>query len=119
MTAPTAFYQLAARVEAINNSAELGFAICNETRQLVDYRQAALLSLAPSNRAKLVAHSGLSDTDNNTPYALWLADVAKEIAPHCRALPPEARVLALSPAQLSEPLAAQWNEWLPPHWKWV
>lgn len=118
MTSPTAFYQLAARVEAISHSTELGFAICNETRQLVEYRQAALLSLSASNRAKLVAHSGLSDTDNNTPYALWLADVAKEIAPHCRALPPEARVLALAPAQLSEPLAHQWSEWLPPH-VWV
>ncbi|WP_244202411.1 efflux RND transporter periplasmic adaptor subunit [Buttiauxella warmboldiae] len=118
MISSTAFYQLAARVEAISNSAELGFAICNETRQLVDYRQAALLSLAPNNRAKLIAHSGLSDTDNNTPYALWLSEVAKEIAPDCRALPPEARVLALSPTQLSAALAPQWSEWLPAH-VWV
>ncbi|WMY72588.1 HlyD family efflux transporter periplasmic adaptor subunit [Buttiauxella selenatireducens] len=118
MTSSAAFYQLAARVETINNAAELGFVICNETRLLVEYRQAALLSLTPSNRARLIAHSGLSDTDNNTPYALWLAEVARDISSHCRTLPATARVLALTPELLKETLASQWNEWFPPH-VWV
>ncbi len=118
MTASHTFYTLAARVESIGDKAELGFAICNDTRQMVEYRQAALLTLTPANRAHLVAHSGLSDVDSNTPYALWLADVAQKIAPQCRALPPAVRVLPLSAEMIGESLAHAWSEWLPAH-VWV
>ena len=66
------FYSLAARVKAARSPEELGFVICNDTRSLVEYRQAALLAVSATGRAQLAAHSGLSDTDRNTPYALWL-----------------------------------------------
>lgn len=114
----TLFYQLASRIESIADKAELGFVVCNETRQMVDYRQAALLALSPANRAHLVAHSGLSDVDRNTPYALWLAEVAQSIADKCRSLPASARVLHLTPELISENLAKEWHEWLPEH-VWV
>lgn len=109
------FYALMGRVKAAQSPEELGFIICNETRALVEYRQAALLKYTAAGRAQLVAHSGLSDTDRNTPYALWLAAVAKEIAPQCAALPEGARVMALSAGQLSASLAQEWDEWLPAH----
>ncbi|WP_329487302.1 hypothetical protein [Citrobacter freundii] len=74
------FYSLAARVKAARSPEELGFVMCNDTRSLVEYRQAALLAVSATGRAQLAAHSGLSDTDRNTPYALWLAAVACDIA---------------------------------------
>ena len=109
------FYALAARVEAARNAAELGFVFCNQTRSLVDYRQAALVSLLPGRRVRLEAHSGLSDVDVNTPYALWMAEVARRVLPRCEALPAEARVLALSPDMLDDDLVRDWAEWLPGH----
>ena len=107
------FYALAARVEAARTPQELGFVFCNQTRSLVDYRQASLVELASNRRPKLVAHSGLSDVDVNTPYAIWLSDVSARVREHCRGLSAEARVLALSPDMLGTELAAAWSEWLP------
>jgi len=107
------FYALAARVEAARTPQELGFVFCNQTRSLVDYRQASLVSLDGTRRPKLVAHSGLSDVDVNTPYALWLADVSARVREHCARLSAEARVLALSPDMLGDELSAGWAEWLP------
>ena len=101
------FYSLAARVKAARSPEELGFVMCNDTRSLVEYRQAALLAVSATGRAQLAAHSGLSDTDRNTPYALWLASVACDIAPRCAALPETARVMPLSPEMLSESLARE------------
>lgn len=118
MTLPATYFRLCQRLAGVRERAELGFVICNETRQLVEYRQAALLTLDEGNRARLIAHSGLSDTDRNTPYALWLAAVAKAIAPRCRALPANLRLLPLYPDMLSPALAQEWPEWLPEH-VWV
>ncbi|HEY4291586.1 efflux RND transporter periplasmic adaptor subunit [Luteibacter sp.] len=117
-TASSRFYALAARVEAATTAAELGFVACNETRLLVDYRQAALMTLSQVRGPKLTAHSGLADPDPNTPYALWLVAVARRIAERCAGLPATARVLPLSPEMLGDELAAEWGEWLPAH-VWV
>lgn len=116
--ASSRFYALASRVEGATNAAELGFAICNDTRLLVDYRQAALVALPAARPPRLAAHSGLADVDPNTPYALWLTGVAKKIAARCAGLPAHARVLPLSPDLLDDELAAGWSEWFPAH-VWV
>ncbi|MEX5808360.1 hypothetical protein AB6H35_27030 [Citrobacter freundii] len=52
------FYSLAARVKAARSPEELGFVMCNDTRSLVEYRQAALLAVSATGRAQLAAHSG-------------------------------------------------------------
>lgn len=111
-------WRLATRVARIKDYNELGFMICNETRQLVAYRQAALMQMTGEKRARLVAHSGLNDVDRNTPYALWLAEVSAEIVPRCQKLAEGARLLPLTAPMLSEPLQAQWNEWMP-QYVWV
>ncbi|MGA7436990.1 MAG: biotin/lipoyl-binding protein, partial [Luteibacter sp.] len=116
--ASSRFYALAGRVEAATTAAELGFTACNDTRLLVDYRQAALVVLPAARPPRLVAHSGLADVDPNTPYALWLSGVAKAIAARCAELPSNARVLPLSPDLLDDDLAAGWSEWFPAH-VWV
>ncbi|QWT20202.1 HlyD family efflux transporter periplasmic adaptor subunit [Bacillus sp. NP157] len=116
--AASRFYALAARTEAATNAAELGFVACNDTRLLVDYRQAALVALSAARPPRLAAHSGLADADPNTPYALWLSSVTRRIATQCTELPAAARVLPLSPEMLGDELAAGWAEWFPAH-VWV
>ncbi|QDE40880.1 HlyD family efflux transporter periplasmic adaptor subunit [Luteibacter pinisoli] len=116
--ASSRFYALASRVEAATTAAELGFTACNDTRLLVDYRQAALVALPAARPPRLVAHSGLADVDPNTPYALWLSGVTKAILARCAELPAGARVLPLSPEMLDADLAAGWSEWFPAH-VWV
>lgn len=84
------FYSLAARVKAARSPEELGFVMCNDTRSLVEYRQAALLAVSATGRAQLAAHSGLSDTDRNTPTRCGLPPLpatSRRAAPRCRKLP--------------------------------
>jgi biotin carboxyl carrier protein len=113
-----AFHALAAKVHAAASLADLSFIFCNETHALTGYRQGALMGFCGARRARLAGHSGLADIDANSPYALWLADVATHVLPQLDALPATARVLALSPAMLPPALAAQWADWMPDH-VWV
>ena len=113
-----AFHALAGKVHAASSAADLAFIFCNETHGLASYRQAALVGFFGARRTRLAAHSGLADIDANSPYALWLADVANHVRKPLDALPLKARVLALSPAMLPSALAAQWADWMPDH-VWV
>ncbi|MEB0057276.1 efflux RND transporter periplasmic adaptor subunit [Variovorax sp. LG9.2] len=113
-----AFHALAAKVHAAPSAADLAFIFCNETHALASYRQAALVGFFGARRTRLAAHSGLADIDANSPYALWLADVANHVRKQLDGLPASARVLALSPAMLPSALAAQWADWMPDH-VWV
>ncbi|MDM0041163.1 biotin/lipoyl-binding protein [Variovorax sp. J22G21] len=113
-----AFHALGAKVRAARRAADLAFIICNETQALAPYRQAALVGYFGARRTRLVAHSGLADVEADSPYALWLAELAEHLRPQLDALPPAARVLALSPAMLPPALAASWADWLPDH-VWV
>ena len=110
-----AFHALAAKVRAASRAADLAFVICNETHALAAYRQAALVGYFGARRTRLVGHSGLADVEADSPYALWLAEVADHLRPQLEALPAAAPVLALSPAMLPAALAARWADWLPDH----
>lgn len=112
------FHALAAKVHAARSAADLAFIFCNETHALASYRQAALVGFFGARRTRLAAHSGLADIDANSPYALWLADVANHLRKQLDALPASAPVLAVSPAMLPSALAAQWADWMPDH-VWV
>ena len=113
-----AFHALAAKVHAAATAADLSFIFCNETHALAPYRQAALVGFFGARRTRLAGHSGLADVDANSPYALWLADVANHLRPQLDALPAAARVMAVGPALLPPALAAAWADWLPDH-VWV
>ena len=116
--ADLAFHALAAKVHAAATAADLSFIFCNETHALAPYRQAALVGFFGARRTRLAGHSGLADVDANSPYALWLADVANHLRPQLDALPAAARVMAVGPALLPPALAAAWADWLPDH-VWV
>lgn len=110
-----AFHALAAKVRAARRAADLSFIICNETLALAPYRQAALIGYFGARRTRLVGHSGLADVEADSPYALWLAELADHLRPKLDALPAGVRVLAVSPAMLPPALAAAWADWLTDH----
>lgn len=109
------YHALAAKVHGARRAADLAFIACNETHALVPYRQAALIGFFGRRRTRLAGHSGLADVETDSPYALWLAELADHLRPRLGQLPAQARVLPLAREQLPPTLAAGWAEWLPEH----
>lgn len=87
--------------------ADLQFIIVNETLQLAPYRQAALFSVSPlDHQYKLAAASGLVSVSEDSPYAVWLSQLAKTF-PHTPAS--EVKHFHEAPAEFKD----GWVEWLP------
>jgi multidrug efflux pump subunit AcrA (membrane-fusion protein) len=107
--------QLASRIRAAGDLASLSFALCNELRALVEYRQAAIVSFGRAGRATLAAHSGLAAIDADTPFALWMAEAMAALRPALEQRPPDAGALLADASSLPQALAAAWADWLPPH----
>src|SRR4051812_44599871 len=66
--------QLGRRARAAKTIEELGFAMVNETLQLLAYRQAGL-----QVSGKLTAVSGTPNPDPNAPYIQWLTQVMRSL----------------------------------------
>jgi multidrug efflux pump subunit AcrA (membrane-fusion protein) len=98
---------LAAGARAAASAQTLAFLICNETRQLLPFRLAALF--VPVARGwRLHTHSGLAVLDERTPYRLWLEALVARFADGLDG----PRVVL--PQDLPEAQATDWDEWLPP-----
>ena len=93
---------------AADSVAGLGFVAINETRQLLDYRQAALWLPGEAAPARL-ALSGLPRPERDAPYSQWLKRVFVQ---SLGTLPKTACVGATS---LPTHLAVEWVQWLPSH----
>ncbi len=89
------------------NAAELAFIMVNDTREVVSYRQAALIIEGEGLRAV----SGVSTVEPNAPFTLWLQRI-------CRPLEGE-RPRPLGPSDLPPSDGIEWNEWLPPFGLWL
>jgi multidrug efflux pump subunit AcrA (membrane-fusion protein) len=89
------------------SAAALAFVMVNDSRALVEYRQAALLTVDGG----LTAVSGVASADRSTPFALWLERIWRRLAP--------TTPMAVSAADLEGEDAAEWGEWLPRHALWV
>ncbi|MBT3868089.1 MAG: HlyD family efflux transporter periplasmic adaptor subunit [Gammaproteobacteria bacterium] len=103
--------QLERQVRGAEDLAQFGFLLTNETRQLLDYRQ-AVLWLAVSEKVQAV--SGLPFPDPEAPFVLWLTRLLRHLC-HDESAGPVSSPRALTAADLPEELAAQWQEWLPAH----
>lgn len=101
---------LSRRARRASSVAELGFLLVNETRHLVDFRQAALW------RAGEGAHtlSGVMQPEANAPYVQWLDRLATHLSAS-----PQAQMLPISAAALPPALAQDWAEWWPAHALWL
>ncbi|TAN47140.1 MAG: HlyD family efflux transporter periplasmic adaptor subunit [Methylococcaceae bacterium] len=91
----------------------LGFVIVNETRQLLEYRQAALWLRRPVSR--IIAVSGVAVLEANAPYVAWL----RQVAEHLDQTPDAAPLRLIAAADLPEHLALDWGHWLPSFGLWV
>lgn len=108
--------QLGRRARDANDLAALGFIAVNESRQLFEYRQAALARTNPLGTmlpAEVMAVSGLPQSDPQAPYVQWLAQVMRQLLAHPGTTNTEPCTLRAS--DLPEALAADWGNWLPQH----
>lgn len=101
---------LARRARRAGTVAELGFLLVNETRHLVDYRQAALWGAGEGVHTL----SGVLQPEANAPYVQWLDRLARQ---QTDAVP--ARPRPFGAADLPADLAADWAEWWPTHALWL
>ncbi len=104
--------QLLRRAREAESAAQLGFIMVNETRQLLDYRQAALWHEGPHGHVG--ALSGLVELDPTAPYLQWLdrlfSHLRQQDGGPCR---------QLGAADVPPALADEWATWLPAHALWL
>lgn len=91
----------------------LAFVIVNETRQMLEYRQAALWLNQP--RSRIAAVSGVAVLEANAPYVAWL----RQVAEYLDAVPDAAPLRVVETADLPPRLAEEWGQWLPLHGLWM
>ena len=112
-----ALLQLGRRARAAQNLEVIGFVAVNESRQLFDYRQAALgraSRCAEPLPGEVLAVSGLPQSDPQAPYVQWLRQLFRHLAR--RDWPEPATVVRPLRAQDLPPLLARdWTAWLPEH----
>jgi len=58
---------------------ELFYTITNETRQIVDYTHAVLLTKGLTKELKVVSLSDVASVESTSPFVQWIEDVAKAI----------------------------------------
>jgi hypothetical protein len=92
---------------------ELEFLMVNDTATIVPYQQAALLVEDEGGRERILL-SGVAQPDEGGPYRIWLKRVLAALRREARA----GETHAVTPEDLSEDLAREWLEWLPPHVLW-
>ncbi|WP_053076650.1 efflux RND transporter periplasmic adaptor subunit [Caenimonas sp. SL110] len=86
----------------------LGFTIVNETSVLAPYRQAAFFTVSALGKLALANASGLVSVSDDTPYAVWITQLANAIADKPAV---QLMEIAAAPAELVD----GWQEWLPEH----
>lgn len=108
-TAVLALLDLARQARQAESVRELAFIAVNDTHRLAPYRQAALWL----DGAGVHSLSGVVQVEANVPYVLWLDKVCRRLADD------KVPVRRLATADLPEPLAAEWAEWLPACGLWL
>ncbi|QLF95089.1 HlyD family efflux transporter periplasmic adaptor subunit [Pseudomonas sp. ABC1] len=104
--------QLERRARAQEDRLGLGFLMVNDSRQLLDYRE-ALLWQADSGR--ITACSGLAQIEANAPFMLYLARLCQD----WRTQPWAGELQELNVAQAPGNLQTEWPEYLAPHLLWI
>lgn len=97
------------RARNAQSSVELGFVMVNDSFRLFDFRQAMFWGRLRRGRHHF-AVSGLAEADEDAAFAVW----AKALLRHLDALP-DRSCRTITAADVPEKLAAEWQDWLPPH----
>ncbi len=101
--------ELTHRARQAQSRPELDFMLVNDSRELLQYRQAALLR----DTERMPTLSGVIQPEANAPYVLWL----KALVRHLKSKPRMACTVEAS--QLPPTLAAEWSNWWPEHAVWL
>ncbi len=97
------------RARLAGSAEELSFLAVNDTHALAPYRQAVLWFADGGVRAL----SGVVQLEANAPYVQWLNRICQHLRQGGDA------ITRVSAAQLPEPEAGEWAEWLPEHGLWL
>ncbi|MGL6071778.1 efflux RND transporter periplasmic adaptor subunit [Craterilacuibacter sp.] len=97
------------QMQQARDEAGLCFLIANETWHLLPYSQACVFVFDPLGRLQLKAVSGLISTLEDTPFTLWLQQVAAACERN------GAAAQCFTAATLDSALQDGWAEWWPAH----
>ena len=90
---------------------ELAYILVNDSRYLLNYRQAALWRM---DNAEVFCVSGLAVVDTNVPYVFWLKRVCQQLSQSHAST-----VTEISANDVKEEEATDWGQWLPDHALWI
>lgn len=112
----TVLLQLEAEARKAQTEKALQFLIVNETRRLLPFRQAFLLSAArtPHSRCKVEAASSIAVIDRNAPLIRWVEDALHD----AREKEPGPEVQSLDSSMCRDVIAKDWDEFSLPHVVW-
>ncbi len=100
--------ELGRRARHAASAVELEFIVINETHALTPYQLAALWVESEG----VLAQSGVSQIEVNSPFILWLSTVCDELSK-------QNSPCIVTPSMLTQPQAEQWQESLPAAALWV
>ncbi|GJL65604.1 MAG: hypothetical protein NPIRA05_05750 [Nitrospirales bacterium] len=111
-----ALLQLESQVRKAQTVKELCFLLANETRRLVDFRQACIFSITPKGRVRgrVEAVSSVTVVDRNAPMITWIERVISELWEQGSLKDPG----PLSSTQCSTDLQPDWKSFAFPHVLW-
>ena len=111
-----ALLQLESQVRKAQTVKELCFLLANETRRLVDFRQACIFSINPNGRARgrVEAVSSVAVVDRNAPMINWIERVISELWDQGSLQAPG----TLSSTSCSTDLQRDWKSFAFPHVLW-
>ncbi len=107
---------LEGQVRAATTVPELQFVAVNETRRLVPYEQAVLLSAADAGDSpyRAMTASSVAAIDRDAPMMVWLEKVVQVV----RAAQPGALPIVVEPETIPDALRAGWQEFVHGHVLW-
>ncbi len=111
----SAFLQLERSARHAQTPEALRYVMVNETKRLLDYRQAALALFVPPAAPRIEAIAGVAILERNAPFLRWQERVMAQRATTeqvARVHPVEATDLALQERE-------EWSEWSAAHGLWV
>ena len=90
---------------------ELAYILVNDSRQLLNYRQAVLWRV---DHSEPVSVSGLAVIDNNAPYIIWLKKLCQNVS-----VTFAENIAPITEDAVSFDEAEEWSQWFPQQAVWI
>jgi len=107
------FIQLETEARHAANIQEFSFAVCNSSKQIIDFHQAIFWYFDIKGSVKIQAISAVAQLNQNAPFMLWLKKVIKEKASGRHQV-----IENFNKDSISEKLHQDWQEFIPPNALW-